>query len=32
MELILKSRGKGSIRTAGIKAYNPESTGNFEMA
>lgn len=32
MESILKSREKGSVRTAGVKAYNPESPGNFEMA
>lgn len=32
MESILKSREKASVRTAGVKAYNPESTGNFEMA
>lgn len=32
MESILKSREKGCVRTAGVKAFDPESTGNFETA
>ena len=28
----MKGREKGSVRVAGVKSYNPESTWNFEIA